>query len=98
MISTNLNDARKECSTDPDCKMFYESFEESFQHSSDVSRFYNCTASSSFRQSGCKEKDIMYSKGNLNEMFFILYVLSGEDHNFQFINCIFLNRNMAKGS
>ena len=70
MISTNLNDARKECSTDPDCKMFYESFEDSFHHSSEVSRFYNCTVSSSLRRSGCRENDIMYSKGNLNEIGF----------------------------
>ena len=61
MNSSNLNDAREECSKDTSCIMFYEEREGSLSNSS----FYNCTTSTTVKQD-CRQNDILYRKGNIN--------------------------------
>ena len=66
MNSSNLTDARSECSRDSSCIMFYEERKGgSFQSSLSNSSFYNCTASTTIKQ-GCRQNDILYKKGNIN--------------------------------
>ena len=68
MNSSNVTDARIECSRDSSCIMFYEERKGgSFQSSLSNSSFYNCTASTTIKQ-GCRQNDILYKKGNIDNL------------------------------